>query len=1055
MSTKHTILHLRSEQNPLEHRSALTPSTTKALICAGYEVHVERSPKDPSRKRIYDDDEFERVGAKLVDDQSWSKTPRDHIIIGLKLEPESFPLVNTHVQFAHCYKGQAGWQDVLSRFRRGGGTLLDLEFLQLADGSRVAEFAYYKALVGSAWAIKTWKWQLDHPGEQLPGVESFTQGRGYYLNEDEMLEQLRTDLRLGIKKAGRAPKVLVMGCLGRSGVGAVDLFLRAGLDNSQILKWDLAEVCMGGPFLDIVESDIFVNCAYLSSGSPFLDAHSLACPWRKLSVICDVSFDAANPDNLIPVYKVSTTSTSSTILVDVKGGPPLSVISIDHLSSLLPRESSEQLSITLLPYLLQLEDWKNNEVWSRAEKLFREKAATLPPDQVGASRRSISQRMEPQRLTDEFWAHHSFKDEERQRWDVDNLGEFDEFDQWERRLWEWERRWDVRLDEYGHWIYDDPDNKFAKAYFESTKLALSTAFETLENTYLCRACKDIFSFDRQFTLSELQDPNNNCQLCKLLCDCLLSRYDPKGDTFHLKRSGSFLKNTQDEKRILGLLSHPALPVNNNNIVQVGVPNLYSIASPFLGGGSPYFELLRQWLKDCDEHHGNCAVVQARCKPTRVLFVGNTDPNKVKLCEPTSPIDYIALSHCWGKPSDEDKKNYSTTSTNYKARLDEFPLNHLPKTFRDAVHVTRELGMKYLWIDSLCIIQGDNGDWEKESKQMQNIFASAYCTIAASSATSWDEGFLKRESGHNSIRIKDIYGQQISISDNIDDFENDVEKAQLNQRGWVVQERVLSRRIIHFTEKNSYWECGEGVRCENFAKLKCLSGRHHFLLDPRFPNRLRDSGYHRSVDFLQFLFQKYAKCGLTKKSDREDAIYSLMKHMETAFRTTYRYGTFRIFLHRLLLWHRSDEEIPGNVHKHYEDQLPSWTWMTYAGIAFPQIVHLKLADIQYDGKDALRVRVRSFRNCKVKKEERQYRILNDVSEKIGEVWFDETDSNFGHCVVVGMEDDAEADADKTYWILIIKRGKGFKGGSKSWFKRVGIGKVKALYVSKGGDDGRLM
>src|ERR1700712_2755004 len=137
MSSKRTILHLRSEQTPLEHRSALTPSATEALIRAGYEVHVERSPKDPSHKRIYDDDEFERVGAKLVDDQSWSKTPRDHIIIGLKLEPESFPLVHTHVHFAHCYKGQVGWEDALSRFHRGGGTLLDLEFLQRADSRRV------------------------------------------------------------------------------------------------------------------------------------------------------------------------------------------------------------------------------------------------------------------------------------------------------------------------------------------------------------------------------------------------------------------------------------------------------------------------------------------------------------------------------------------------------------------------------------------------------------------------------------------------------------------------------------------------------------------------------------------------------------------------------------------------------------------------------------------------------------------------------------------------------------------------------------------------------
>jgi hypothetical protein len=100
------VLHLRSEQKLYEHRSALTPTTTKALIGSGkFEVHVEKSPADPDRKRIYDDAEFEQVGALLVDDQSWPNAPTDYIIVGLKeLEEEEFPLEHTHVQFAHCYK---------------------------------------------------------------------------------------------------------------------------------------------------------------------------------------------------------------------------------------------------------------------------------------------------------------------------------------------------------------------------------------------------------------------------------------------------------------------------------------------------------------------------------------------------------------------------------------------------------------------------------------------------------------------------------------------------------------------------------------------------------------------------------------------------------------------------------------------------------------------------------------------------------------------------------------------------------------------------------------
>lgn len=368
---------------PLEHRSALTPTTAKTLLDAGYEVCVERSPKDPSRKRIYEDEEFERVGAKLVPDQSWKEAPRSHIIIGLKeLEPESFPLVHTHIQFAHCYKGQAGWQEVLSRFPRGGGTLLDLEFLQLANGRRVAAFGYHAGFAGSALSIKAWRWQLDHPHERLPGVENYTQGRGYYLNEEEMLEQLCTDLKEGIGKAGRAPRVLVMGALGRCGRGAVDLFRKAGLDDANILKWDLPETeNRPGPYQDIVEADIFVNCIYLSEPiPPFVNAQTLASSSRKLSVVCDVSCDTTNPMNPVPIYTINTTFADPTVPVEVPGDLPLSVISIDHLPSLLPRESSESFSHDLLPYLLQLKDWRHNEVWARAEKLFEEKVSTLPAD---------------------------------------------------------------------------------------------------------------------------------------------------------------------------------------------------------------------------------------------------------------------------------------------------------------------------------------------------------------------------------------------------------------------------------------------------------------------------------------------------------------------------------------------------------------------------------------------------------------------------------------------------------------------------------------------------
>lgn len=194
-----------------------------------------------------------------------------------------------------------------------------------------------------------------------------------------MITDVKERIAEGSAKTGKAPRVLVIGALGRCGSGAVDLCLRAGVPSENVLKWDMAETAKGGPFPEIVESDIFVNCIYLSSKIPnFVDMQSLAAKDRKLSVICDVSADTTNPNNPIPVYTVATTFDKPTVPVNVEGEPQLSVISIDHLPSLLPREASEAFSKDLLPSLLQLKDWKTAPVWKRAEDLMNEKIATLP-----------------------------------------------------------------------------------------------------------------------------------------------------------------------------------------------------------------------------------------------------------------------------------------------------------------------------------------------------------------------------------------------------------------------------------------------------------------------------------------------------------------------------------------------------------------------------------------------------------------------------------------------------------------------------------------------------
>lgn len=140
-------------------------------------------------------------------------------------------------------------------------------------------------------------------------------------------------------------------------------------------------------------------------------------------------------------------------------------------------------------------------------------------------------------------------------------------------------------------------------------------------------------------------------------------------------------------------------------------------------------------------------------------------------------------------------------------------------FQDAIVTTRELGLEYLWIDSICIIQGPGGDFDREAKRMEDVFSSAFCVIAASSARGQNDSFLNRKvEYHECLSFEEQGMPPIYASRFIDDFNTDVLQAPLSQRGWVLQERVLARRTFYFTNRQTYWECGRGVRCETLTKM---------------------------------------------------------------------------------------------------------------------------------------------------------------------------------------------------------------------------------------------
>lgn len=271
---------------------------------------------------------------------------------------------------------------------------------------------------------------------------------------------------------------------------------------------------------------------------------------------------------------------------------------------------------------------------------------------------------------------------------------------------------------------------------------------------------------------------------------------------------------------------------------VGRPILTKPVSP------PRSMLLRGWFNWCNERHNGCGKPRAELVtvlPTRLLDVGSPGeqdhkPDTVYLVRGSDATtrQYVALSHCWGQISEEEKMVFCTTQGNIDRRQRGFSVSELPKTFQDTITVTREIGVRYLWIDSLCIIQygDDKADWQIESRLMDSVFSQAYCTIAATAAVDSNAGFLMRDQRVESVYVRDTSGNEFYVSNDIDDFDEDVGKAKLNTRAWVMQETVLSRRIIHFSANQVYWKCGEGIVCENLVRLRryqlCITIREELL-----------------------------------------------------------------------------------------------------------------------------------------------------------------------------------------------------------------------------------
>jgi hypothetical protein len=318
-------------------------------------------------------------------------------------------------------------------------------------------------------------------------------------------------------------------------------------------------------------------------------------------------------------------------------------------------------------------------------------------------------------------------------------------------------------------------------------------------------------------------------------------------------------------------------------------------------------------------------------PKRVI-----DVDQLRVCEFNSAVatnnSYIALSHCWGS-----SQTYKAEKRSIEHRMKSLQWRDIPKTFQDAILTTHSLGFRYLWIDSLCIIQDDEDDWAMESSKMSHIYANAILTIAAAAAKDDTQGFLH---GRDHIGTAIAFsGENLAIKIREDIHHNRATTGPLVQRAWVFQERLLSRRILFYEEHEMVWECRMARMCE------CSSDLDHSTYRVKMNDMLFDEPDYSTVSLLGaykftqtnransetyrwwrgVVTPQYSRLQLTKPTDRLPALSGLAAAVQQKTQDKYLAGLWLSDLTRGLLWK------PSTIARFPDVYLaPSWSWASVHG-----------------------------------------------------------------------------------------------------------------------------
>ncbi|KAK8862671.1 heterokaryon incompatibility protein-domain-containing protein [Apiospora arundinis] len=348
-------------------------------------------------------------------------------------------------------------------------------------------------------------------------------------------------------------------------------------------------------------------------------------------------------------------------------------------------------------------------------------------------------------------------------------------------------------------------------------------------------------------------------------------------------------------------------------------------------------------------------------PCRLLDLGETEQTGcVRVCETGGQYGhYITLSHCWG-----ESQSFVTVASNLRERLAGFSVSEMPQSYQDAVRVTRLLGRRYLWIDSLCIIQKDIDDWVIESKKMGDYYNQSVLTIAAARSDADVKGFLlprgyqgegKGKPYHDTTIYADrcdrIYFEAQAdrgsfylanlaplqpYSAQVTTDGNPVASAPLHGRAWTLQERLMSRFVLHFDREQNYLEDNikrhiyyEDGRHAPLNLYGVSSGARGYspesqLFDP--DKALPYQNWLRMVD-------QYLTRGISDRSDTLPSLSGLAQSVARRSDDCYCAGLWDNCLATGLLWQKAHGHLQNKQRGKWQSTeylAPSWSWTSAGG-----------------------------------------------------------------------------------------------------------------------------